>query len=195
MSKKKLADLTSQIRSCKLCDKELPLAPNPIVLPSRTARLIIIGQAPGTKVHHSCIPWDDASGDRLRDWMGLSRDIFYDNDKIAIMPMGFCYPGKGKSGDLPPRTECAPQWHQPLLELMPQIELVILVGMYAQKYYLKDFCKSTLTETVRAWQTYAPRYLPIPHPSPRNRLWLKRNVWFEHDVVPVLKQHVKVLTC
>ena len=127
--------------------------------------------------------------------MGIDRDIFYNTDKVAIMPMGFCYPGKGKSGDLPPRPECAPQWHEPLLTLMPQIELVLLIGMYAQKYYLQDQRKTNLTETVKAWEDYMPKYLPMPHPSPRNKLWLKKNAWFERDVVPVLKSQVKQLTC
>jgi len=126
--------------------------------------------------------------------MGIDRSVFYNIEKIAIMPMGFCYPGKGKSGDLPPRPECAPQWHTPLLALMPQIELVLLIGMYAQKYYLQNERKSNLTETVKAWKQYSPRYLPMPHPSPRNKLWLKKNEWFERDVIPVLKRRVKKLT-
>ncbi len=194
MSHEELQRLTKQIRSCALCENHLPLVPNPIVRPSSTAKLLIIGQAPGIKVHETSVSWNDASGNKLREWMGIERDVFYDSEKIAIMPMGFCYPGKGKSGDLPPRVECAPQWHASLLELMPQIELVLLIGMYAQKYYLHTARKKNLTETVRAWQQYSPRYLPMPHPSPRNKLWLKNNAWFERDVIPVLKQRVSELT-
>ncbi len=195
MSQQKLQRLTSTIHSCKLCEHSLPFEPNPIVRPSRTAKILIIGQAPGTKVHETSISWNDASGNKLREWMGIDRDVFYNIEKIAIMPMGFCYPGKGKSGDLPPRPECAPQWHASLLALMPQIELVLLIGMYAQKYYLQSERKSNLTETVKAWKQYSPRYLPMPHPSPRNKLWLKKNAWFERDVIPVLKRRVKKLTC
>ena len=194
MSNKKLQQLTSKIRSCKLCMQHLPFEPNPIVRPSTKARILIIGQAPGTKVHETSISWNDASGNKLREWMGIDREIFYDQQKVAIMPMGFCYPGKGKSGDLPPRPECAPQWHTALLTLMPQIELTLLIGMYAQKYYLHSERKTNLTETVKAWKDYAPRYLPMPHPSPRNKLWLKKNAWFEADVVPLLKKQVKQLT-
>lgn len=194
MSLVKLQRLTSNIRACTQCEKHLPLTPNPIVRPSRKAKILIIGQAPGTKVHETSISWNDASGNKLREWMGIDRELFYDTDKIAIMPMGFCYPGKGKSGDLPPRPECAPKWHESLLKLMPQIELVLLIGMYSQKYYLKQKRKLNLTETVRAWEQYAPRYLPMPHPSPRNKLWLKRNEWFERDVVPMLKKRVNKLT-
>jgi len=194
MSRTKLQRLTVNIRSCTLCEQHLPYNPNPIVRPSTSAKILIIGQAPGTKVHETGLSWNDASGNKLREWMGVDRDLFYDTDKIAIMPMGFCYPGKGKSGDLPPRPECAPKWHEPLLTLMPQIELVLLIGMYAQKYYLKKQRKQNLTETVKAWKQYAPYYLPIPHPSPRNKLWLKKNDWFERDVVPVLKKRIDVLT-
>ena len=193
MSEAKLQRLTANIRACRLCEDHLPFQPNPVVRPSKTAKILIIGQAPGTKVHETSISWNDASGNKLREWMGVGRDIFYDIEKVAIMPMGFCYPGKGKSGDLPPRPECAPQWHESLLALMPQIELVLLIGMYAQKHYLKKARKANLAETVKAWKDYAPRYLPMPHPSPRNKLWLKKNDWFERDVIPVLKQRVKKL--
>ena len=195
MSQARLQKLTKKIRACELCKQHLPFEPNPIVRPSKKAKILIIGQAPGTKVHETSISWNDASGNQLRAWMGIDRDIFYNIDKVAIMPMGFCYPGKGKSGDLPPRPECAPQWHEPLLTLMPQIKLVLLIGMYAQKYYLQDQRKTNLTETVKAWEDYMPKYLPMPHPSPRNKLWLKKNAWFERDVVPVLKSQVKQLTC
>ncbi len=195
MSQLKLQRLTVDIRSCSLCEQYLPFQPNPIVRPSKKAKILIIGQAPGTKVHETSISWNDASGNKLREWMGIDRDIFYDLNKIAIMPMGFCYPGKGKSGDLPPRPECAPQWHEALLKLMPQIELILLIGMYSQKYYLGKERKANLTETVKAWKEYAPKYLPMPHPSPRNKLWLKKNTWFELEVIPELRKRVKTLTC
>lgn len=195
MPSSKLRTLTKEIRACTQCTRELPFQPNPIVRPSNNAKVLIIGQAPGTKVHETSISWNDASGNKLREWMGVDRTIFYDDTKVAIMPMGFCYPGKGKSGDLPPRPECAPMWHPQLLNLMPQIELTLLIGMYAQKYYLQNKKKKNLTETVRSWKQYAPYYLPMPHPSPRNKLWLKKNEWFELEVVPELKKRVKKLTC
>ena len=145
---------------------------------STSAKILIIGQAPGSKVHASDIPWDDASGRLLREWMQVDDATFYNAKKIALMPMGFCYPGKGKSGDLPPRPECAPLWHQSLLTLMKNIQLTILIGQYSQRYYLKDKLKTNLTETVRSFKEYLPDYIPFPHPSPRNRIWLKRNDWF-----------------
>ena len=168
-----------------------------MVRASTSARILIIGQAPGTKVHASGIPWDDASGKRLREWLQTPDDTFYDASKIAIMPMGFCYPGKGKSGDLPPRPECAPQWHQPLLEHMPNIELTLLIGQYAQQHYLRqnDFLTrhKTLTERVKHWQEAPQGYLPLPHPSPRNQIWLKKNPWFEQDVVSHIRSEVQRL--
>ena len=193
MAFSKLQLLTKEIRSCTQCVHQLPFKPNPIVRPSSKAKILITGQAPGTKVHETSISWNDASGDKLRKWMGIDRETFYDDNKIAVMPMGFCYPGKGKSGDLPPRPECAPMWHPQLIELMPQIELTLLIGMYAQKYYLQSEKKKNLTETVRSWRQYSPHYLPMPHPSPRNQLWLKRNAWFELDVVPVLRKRINKL--
>lgn len=193
MSRSKLDVLTKEVRECTICAKHLPFEPKPVLSPSRKAKILIVGQAPGTKVHNTGIPWNDPSGDKLRDWMGVGREIFYDNNLIAIMPTGFCYPGKGNSGDLPPRPECAPQWHPKLLMLMPQIELTLLIGQYAQRYYLKDSKKKTLTDTVSAWKEYSPKYLPMPHPSPRNKLWLKKNAWFEKEVVPVLKRRIKKL--
>lgn len=156
------------------------------------ARILLIGQAPGLKVHESGIPWQDASGERLRAWMGLSADTFYDEQIVAIMPMGFCYPGKGKSGDLPPRPECAPEWHPRLLPLMPNIRLTILIGQYAQERYLLKK-KANLTETVKAFREYAPQYLPLVHPSPRNQIWLKRNPWFEKQLVPDLQKRIQAL--
>lgn len=184
-----LEDLLQQIRQCRLCEPNLPLGANPIIQASKEAKLLIIGQAPGTRVHKTSIPWNDPSGDRLRQWLKLDKTAFYDATKIAIMPMGLCYPGKGKSGDLPPRKECAPQWHSNVLEQLPKIGMTLLIGQYAQNYYLQDKPK-TLTETVRAWQQWAPQYLPLPHPSPRNTLWLRRNPWFEAEVVPFIREYV-----
>lgn len=184
-----LEDLLQQIRQCRLCEPDLPLGANPIIQASKESKLLIIGQAPGTRVHKTSIPWNDPSGDRLRQWLELDKTAFYNANKIAIMPMGLCYPGKGKSGDLPPRKECAPQWHSKVLEQLPNIGMTLLIGQYAQNYYLQDKPK-TLTETVRAWQQWAPHYLPLPHPSPRNTLWLKRNPWFEAEVVPFIREYV-----
>lgn len=186
----RLDDICLQIAACKLCAAHLPLGPRPVLRASPSARLLVIGQAPGRKVHESGVPWDDASGLRLREWMGLETEVFYDATRIAIVPMGFCYPGTGKSGDLPPRPECAPNWHGPLLAEMPDIELTLLIGQYAQAYYLKESRKKNLTQTVRAWRQYAPQYLPLPHPSPRNNLWFKRNAFFADEVVPALQQRV-----
>jgi uracil-DNA glycosylase len=155
-----------------------------------TARLLVVGQAPGRKVHDTGIPWNDPSGDRLRSWLGMDRDTFYDESRIAIIPTGLCFPGTGKGGDLPPRPECAPLWHPPLLAELPNIRLTLLIGQYAQAYYLGPRRKKTLTETVAAWKEYLPEYLPLPHPSPRNQMWLKRNPWFERDLLPVLRQKV-----
>ncbi len=182
--------LLSEIRDCEVCKAHLPLGPRPVITANSEARIVIIGQAPGTKVHRSGIPWDDASGKQLRKWLDISDELFYDETKIAIVPMGFCYPGKGKSGDLPPRTECAPLWHQKLFDFMPNIEMIILIGLYAQKYYLKKDAKSTLTETVAEYQQYLPSYFPLPHPSPRNRFWLTKNPWFEKEVVPTLQESI-----
>ena len=185
----KLDRLLHEVRACKACESELPLGPNPILRAKRSAKLLIIGQAPGTKVHHTGIPWNDPSGNRLREWMNIDKETFYNESKIAIIPMGFCYPGKGKSGDLPPRKECAELWHEKLLALLPQIQLTLLIGQYAQKYYLTDV--GTLTDTVRAWKNFAPKYFPLPHPSPRNLRWLKNNSWFEKNTVPQLRNTVK----
>ncbi len=181
----KLDILFEQIRHCQHCCDTLD--PNPVIRGSSHARLLIIGQAPGTKVHASGIPWNDPSGDRLRHWLQLDKQQFYNQDKLAIMPMGFCYPGKGKSGDLPPDPRCAPRWHDKVLRLLPNIELTLLVGLYAQKYYLKSQCRKTLTETVKNWREMPEGYFPLPHPSPRNTFWLKRNPWFEDEIIPVLR--------
>lgn len=190
-----LAPLLTDIRSCTICAAELPLGPRPVVRASATARLLIVGQAPGTKVHESGIPWNDPSGDRLRDWLQIDRETFYDESRIAIMPMGFCYPGVlPRGGDAPPRPECAPQWHDALLALMPSVELTLLVGQYAQARYLGKSRGKTLTETVSRWQDYLPAYLPTPHPSWRTRHWAKKNPWFEADVLPALQKRVAKLT-
>ena len=183
--------LLSKISKCTICKSHLPLGPRPVVTGHSKSKIVIIGQAPGTKVHASGIPWDDASGKQLRKWLDVTEDAFYDTSNFAIVPMGFCYPGKGKSGDLPPRPECAPEWHEVLLNKMPNVQLVILIGMYAQKYYLKNKAKSTLTETVNHYQEYLPLYFPLPHPSPRNRFWLTKNPWFEEEIVKELKSTIK----
>lgn len=183
----KLQSLLAEIRACTVCREQLPLGPRPVLRASTTATLLIVGQAPGTRVHATGIPWNDPSGDRLRDWLGISREDFYDESRIAIIPMGLCYPGKGTSGDLPPRRECAELWFDRLHALLPNIQTTLLVGQYAQSHYLGDRCRKTLTETVRHWRDYWPRYLPLPHPSPRNNLWLRRNDWFGAELVPVLR--------
>ncbi|WP_242926516.1 uracil-DNA glycosylase family protein [Pontibacter vulgaris] len=182
-----LESLLEQVRACRICESHLVLGPRPVLRASATARLLIVGQAPGTKVHASGTPWDDQSGKRLRQWLGLEPEVFYDESKVAIVPMGFCYPGKGKSGDLPPRPECARHWHQQLLPLLPNIKLTLLVGKYAQDYFLGSAAKSNLTETVVNWRGYLPDYMPLPHPSPRNQFWLKRHPWFEQEAIPVLQ--------
>ncbi len=193
----KLDHLLTEVKACAVCEAHLPHGPRPVVHMATTARLLIIGQAPGRRVHESGIPWNDPSGDRLRQWLNISREQFYDQSKIAIMPMGFCYPGTGKSGDLPPRKECAELWHQPLLEYLPNVELTLLIGQYAQKYYLKAQEKGSkslsLTQRVKQWQHYMPDYLPLPHPSPRNQLWMKKNEWFADEVVPALQERTQTL--
>jgi len=156
------------------------------------AKILIAGQAPGRRVHETGIPFDDASGDRLREWMGVSKDTFYDKDSIAILPMGFCYPGTGKTGDLPPRPECAIAWRDKLLKQFNQLQLTLVIGKYAQSYHLSDN-KLLLTETVKSWQDYWPNVLPLPHPSPRNNIWLKRNPWFESEIIPVLRKRINEL--
>jgi uracil-DNA glycosylase len=157
---------------------------------SETARILVVGQAPGARVHATGIPWDDPSGERLRAWMNTKKNVFYDEARIAIVPMGFCYPGRGNGGDLPPRRECSAIWLDRLFARMPRIELTLLVGRYAQRHFLSDRCKPTLTETVRAWRQYAPEYIPLPHPSPRNQPWFKRHAWFEAELVPMLQSRI-----
>lgn len=184
-----LIPLLTEIEQCTRCIADLPLGPRPVVRAAATSRMLIIGQAPGTKVHASGIPWDDASGQRLRQWLGVSNDVFYDDSKVAIMPMGFCYPGKGKNGDLPPRPECAPQWHTQLLAAMPNIRLTLLIGQYAQNYYLQDDYRN-LSERVAHWRDFPDDFFALPHPSPRNQLWLKKHPWFEQEAIPALQQRI-----
>ena len=165
----------------------LPLGARPVFSAHPKSKIVVIGQAPGIAVHQSGIPWDDKSGDNLRDWMQVDKTTFYDPEKIALIPMGFCYPGKGKSGDLPPRKECAPLWHHRLFEQMNEVRLILLVGKYAQEYYLGEKTKRTLTETVRDFQEYLPDYFVLPHPSPRNNIWQAKNEWFRNEVIPELR--------
>ena len=183
-----MENLLSEIRACRVCEKHLPNLPRPILQASVNSKIVIIGQAPGQKVQNSGIPWDDKSGDALRNWLGVSKAMFYDENLFALVPMGFCYPGKGSSGDLPPRPECAPLWHNKLFEFMPEVKLIILIGQYAQKYYLKNSINDNLTETVKNFRNYLPMYLPLVHPSPRNGIWQSKNTWFAEEVVPELRQ-------
>lgn len=183
-----LERLLVEVRGCRTCEHDLPLGPRPVLRAATTARVLIVGQAPGVRVHESGIPWDDPSGDRLRQWMGIGREAFYDQGQISIIPMGFCYPGRGKSGDLPPRKECAELWMNRLLAHLSAVQLTLLIGQYAQIHYLGTDRKKSLTETVRAWREYQPKYLPLPHPSGRNNIWLRRNPWFEEEVVPALRR-------
>tara|TARA_R110001583_G_scaffold104556_3_gene251963 strand:- start:726 stop:1322 length:597 start_codon:yes stop_codon:yes gene_type:complete len=190
-----MTGLLTEIKNCQLCASSLVNGVRPVVQIDPQARILIIGQAPGRKVHQSGIPFDDASGDRLRQWLGITREMFYDAKQIAIMPMGFCFPGsysgKGQSGDLPPRPECAPKWHSLLLAQLVNVKLILLVGQYAQQYYLSDKPK-TLTETVLQWRTFGPCYIPLPHPSPRNNIWLSRNPWFEAELLSDIRQRVAI---
>lgn len=183
--------LVSEVHACRFCETELPLGPRPVLSIHPKSKILIVGQAPGTKVHATGIPWNDPSGDELRRWLQVERETFYTPEIFGIMPMGFCYPGKGKSGDLPPRPECAPKWHTLLRDMMPEVKLTLLIGSYAQAYYLGETMKNSLTETVKAWKEYLPEFFPLVHPSPRNRLWMKRNPWFESEVLEFLREEVK----
>lgn len=185
-----LAAILRDARGCDLCAAHLPLGPRPVLRASVTARVLIVGQAPGTKVHATGIPWNDPSGDKLREWLGLDRDTFYDDSRIAIIPVGLCYPGRAHGGDAPPRPECAPRWHPPLRALMPHLALTLLIGSYAQAYYLGTRRKPTLADTVAAWGDYGPSFIPMPHPSPRNRRWLRNHAWFESEMVPRVRRQV-----
>lgn len=183
--------LLKQIAACTLCKNYLPLGPRPVVQLNALSKIILIGQAPGKKVHETGIPWDDASGRKLRSWMGITDEDFYNSEKISIIGMGFCYPGKGISGDLSPRPECAPMWHSKILKNIKTEPLILLVGQYAQKYYLKKDFNGSLTETVKNYHQFLPAFFPLPHPSPRNQNWLKVNPWFEKDVLPQLKNEIQ----
>jgi uracil-DNA glycosylase len=190
LRRESLGSLLAEIRACRACEAELPLGPRPVLQAHAEARILVVGQAPGARVHASGIPWDDASGQRLRGWLDVDATTFYDATKFAIVPMGFCYPGRGKGGDNPPRPECAPLWLDRLLAQLPAIRLTLLIGQYAQQRFLGSARKASLTDTVRAWHDYGPAILPLPHPSPRNQVWLKRNPWFGVDVLPELRARV-----
>ena len=183
--------LLKEISKCTICKPFLSNGCRPVLNAHPSSKIIIIGQAPGIKVHQSGIPWQDKSGDNLREWLNVTEDEFYDPQKFAIIPMGFCYPGKGKTGDLPPRPECAPLWHPTLLKDLLNIKLTLLIGQYAQKYYLGKNGKSNLTETVRHFNEYLPKYFPLPHPSPRNYIWKKQNPWFELENIPRLQKVIR----
>lgn len=192
MARTKLDQLLEEVRACRICAASLPLGPNPVLRAKRTARVLIIGQAPGTKVHESGVPWDDRSGNRLRAWLAIDRNTFYDQRKIAIVPMGFCYPGREENGgDKPPRPECASKWHPKVLPMLNGVKLTLLVGSYAQRYYLKTQYSRTMTESVKYWHDYLPKYFPLPHPSWRTTGWAKRNPWFETNLLPDLRRRVR----
>ena len=183
-------DLLASIRACTVCADHLNAGPRPIVQFSPTSRLVIVGQAPGARVHASGIPWDDASGDRMRDWVGLSKPEFYDPARVALLPMGFCFPGSRAGGDLPPRPECAPLWHNQVMGILPEDRLILLVGSYAQARYLGKDRRGSLTETVRAFDAYGANLFPLPHPSWRSSGWMQRNPWFEAEVLPALRKRI-----
>jgi uracil-DNA glycosylase len=192
-TKQSLAKLLADVRACDICAKDLPLGPRPTLAAATQSKILIIGQAPGTRVHATGIPWNDPSGERLRGWLGVEPDDFYDVTKFAIIPMGFCYPGRlPRGGDAPPRRECAPAWHEKLLAALPNIELTVLIGMYAQNYYLQAR-RRTLTETVTNWREFAPAIIPTPHPSWRTTAWQKKHPWFEAELVPELQRRVAQL--
>lgn len=183
--------LLSEISRCQICIKHLEAGPRPIVSAHPDSKIIIIGQAPGSVVHRTGIPWDDKSGENLRKWMNVSDEEFYDSRKMAIVPMGFCYPGRGKSGDLPPRKECAPEWHDQIFNKINDPKLILLIGKYAQDYYLENSHR-TLTENVKDFKSFLPKFFVLPHPSPRNNIWQAKNEWFKTEVLPALKENVKL---
>ena len=189
-----LGALLEEVRACRICEADLPLGPRPVLRAHQDAPILVVGQAPGTRVHATGIPWNDPSGKRLRAWLGVDDETFYDPRRFAIIPMGFCYPGRHpRGGDLPPRPECAAQWHAALLAQLPKRRLTLLIGDYAQRYYLGKERKKTLTGTVRAWESYLPGFIPMPHPSPRNTRWLQINGWFETEVIPYARKRVRTL--
>ena len=188
-----LPGLLRAARACRVCEAHLPLGPRPVLQAGAGARILVVGQAPGARVHASGVPWDDASGDRLRAWMGIDKTTFYDAEQIAVIPMGLCYPGRGAGGDVPPRPECAPLWMAPLRAKLPRIELTLLIGLYAQRHFLGARRQRSLTETLQHWQDYAPEFLPLPHPSPRNTPWFQAHPWIEHELLPTLRTRVRQL--
>jgi len=190
---KSLDKLVKEIKACNLCTDHLPLGPRPVIQVGSLARILIVGQAPGRRVHETGIPFNDPSGERLRLWMGINKEEFYDKDKVALVPMGFCFPGTGKSGDLPPRPECADTWREKLLEQLPNIDLTIVIGQYAQGWHFGSSNKQNLTETVKSWKEFWPNAIPLPHPSPRNNIWLRKNAWFEDEVIPALQKAVNAI--
>ena len=192
-SARKVDRLLREIRACRMCEAHLPLGPRPVLAASASARLLIVSQAPGARVHESGIPWDDASGRRLREWLQIDEATFYDAKRVAIVPMGFCYPGRADSGDAPPRPECRATWHPRLLPLLRKVEFTLSIGHYAQTWCLGARRKATLTDTVRAWHEYMPGNMPLPHPSPRNVAWFKANPWFEGEVLPALRERVRTV--
>jgi len=186
--------LLRDARACTLCAAHLPEGPRPVFQASSTARILIAGQAPGIRVHNTGVPFNDPSGERLRAWMGIDSDLFYDEQHVAIVPMGFCYPGTGKSGDLPPRPECADKWRSGMLAGLSEVRLTLAIGQYAIKWHLRGTQKKTLTETVRNWRNYiADGVIPLPHPSPRNNIWLKKNPWFEDEIIPEVQNRIRGL--
>ena len=187
-----LDTLVRRVRRCTIC-RDLPLGPKPILQARASARILVVGQAPGRITHGRGLPFDDVSGDRLRSWLGVDREAFYDPTSFAMLPMGFCYPGTGKGGDLPPRPECAASWRQPLLDRLPNIALTLVIGQYAHAWHLGDRRGRTLRETVADWESFWPEILPMPHPSPRNNRWLRENAFFEAEVVPALRNRVAEL--
>jgi uracil-DNA glycosylase len=188
-----LSRVSREARACELCKDHLPQAPRPVFLVGRSARLLIVGQAPGRRVHETGIPWNDPSGDVLREWLALGREAFYDTSRIAIVPTGLCYPGTVGGADLPPCRECAPAWQPRFRAALPELRLTLLVGSYAQAYYLKARRKRTLAQTVRAYRDYLPEFFVLPHPSWRNKLWLRKNAWFADDVLPALRRRIRAL--
>jgi uracil-DNA glycosylase len=190
----RLDALLVEIRACRVCAKHLPLGPRPVVWISRAARILILSQAPGTRVHETGLTFNDRSGDRLREWLGIDRDTFYDESRVAVLGMGFCYPGRdAKGGDLPPRPECAPLWHPRLLAELPKVEMTLLVGSYAIDYYLPETRRNSMTETVYHWRDYLPAYWPLPHPSWRTTAWEQKNPWFKRRLLPDLRKRVREL--
>ena len=183
------SSLLTEVRACTICKAHLPLGPRPVLQLHPKARVLIAGQAPGRKVHDTGVPFNDASGNRLRAWLSVTREVFYDPAQIAILPMGFCFPGSGRSGDLPPRPECAPAWRKQLLGQLRHLEVILVLGQYAQAYHFGE-ASSSLTELVKSWRTYWPHMVPLPHPSPRNNLWLRRNPWFEVELLPSVRKRV-----